>query len=83
MERSSSGPRGATFFSPSLPTSPDIRDEIYQADASDCQRAETLCVSQISNWWVGRILSSGSIVSSPARYETSATNAAQVSSTPK
>ena len=36
---SSSGPSGATFFWPSFPTKPDMRDVVSHADASNCQRA--------------------------------------------
>ena len=64
LTRSSSGPKGATFFESSLPTSPLTREVDNHDDVSVSHLSEGRCVSQISKLVVGKIRSSGSIVRS-------------------
>ena len=81
--RSNSGPSGATFLLSSFPTRPLTREVISHGETRDCHLEDGVCINQISNWVVGRIRSSASIVTSPAKYETSAIKAAHDVSTPR
>ena len=65
--RSSSGPRAATLFASPRPTRPLTREVVNQFAARALQRVSALWVNQISKLLLGKIRSSPSIVSNPAK----------------
>ena len=81
--RSSSGPRGATFLFSVFPTSPLTLEVTSHGATIRCHFSEGVSVNQISKLVVGKTRSSGSMARRLARYASSMTNAAQLSSTPR